>query len=145
MKIRLKEIDIRANQRPSGYKEDLLAHGKINGEFLEISGDDYMKMRLKYSTTPIPSPVNCCGGKTPSSGSFPPILQQAKNAAMAAGRVAGAIIGGSKVLASEETVKTRETTCDGCEFKRENRCLKCGCQWKVKIRLATEKCPVGKW
>ncbi len=52
---------------------------------------------------------------------------------------------------SKETLKTRIETCGKCEFWNSKgfggtgRCTKCGCSTWAKIRMATEKCPIGKW
>jgi hypothetical protein len=51
----------------------------------------------------------------------------------------------------EETLKTRIETCQGCEFWNSKgfggtgRCMKCGCSTWAKLRMATERCPIGKW
>ena len=51
----------------------------------------------------------------------------------------------------KETLKTRLKACHGCEFwnpqgfKGTGRCMKCGCSTWAKLRMATEKCPIGKW
>jgi hypothetical protein len=34
---------------------------------------------------------------------------------------------------------------DGEAFANTGRCLKCGCSTKAKLRLKTEKCPIGRW
>jgi hypothetical protein len=50
-----------------------------------------------------------------------------------------------------ETFNARLETCKGCEFWDETgfaktgRCKKCGCSTQAKLRMATEKCPIGKW
>jgi hypothetical protein len=50
-----------------------------------------------------------------------------------------------------ETFNARLETCKGCEFWDESgfaktgRCRKCGCSTQAKLRMATEKCPIGKW
>ena len=50
-----------------------------------------------------------------------------------------------------ETFNARLETCKGCEFWDESgfaktgRCKKCGCSTQAKLRMATEKCPIGKW
>jgi hypothetical protein len=50
-----------------------------------------------------------------------------------------------------ETFNARLETCKGCEFWDESgfvntgRCQKCGCSTQAKLRMATEKCPIGKW
>ena len=51
----------------------------------------------------------------------------------------------------EETLKTRIKICGRCEFWNSKgfgvtgRCMKCGCSTWAKLRMATEKCPIGKW
>lgn len=50
-----------------------------------------------------------------------------------------------------ETFNARLEICKGCEFWDESgfaktgRCKKCGCSTQAKLRMATEKCPIGKW
>lgn len=39
----------------------------------------------------------------------------------------------------------RQTICNGCEFKKDDRCGVCGCFLKPKTSWVTEKCPLGKW
>lgn len=54
-------------------------------------------------------------------------------------------------IADELTLKTRLNACRGCQhwnpkgFKGTGRCMKCGCSTWAKLRMATEKCPIGKW
>jgi hypothetical protein len=54
-------------------------------------------------------------------------------------------------LTEQADVETRLEFCRACEFwdpeafNKTGRCLKCGCSTWAKIRLATEKCPIGKW
>lgn len=51
----------------------------------------------------------------------------------------------------EETLKNRTEVCQSCEFwnaqafNNTGRCMKCGCSTWAKLRMATEKCPIGKW
>jgi len=51
----------------------------------------------------------------------------------------------------EETLWTRTKICGSCEFwnatalRGTGRCMKCGCSTWAKLRMATEKCPIGKW
>ena len=49
------------------------------------------------------------------------------------------------IIHDEEVLKMRWDLCLGCEFLQDDKCLKCGCFMKVKHKLATAKCPVGKW
>ena len=41
----------------------------------------------------------------------------------------------------------RMDICRKCEFyiAKEEKCKKCGCYMMAKTKLATAKCPVGKW
>lgn len=54
-------------------------------------------------------------------------------------------------IASEGLIKERQAICSSCEFwnakafSGTGRCMKCGCSTWAKLRMATEKCPIGKW
>jgi hypothetical protein len=54
-------------------------------------------------------------------------------------------------VSEPELFTQRITICKGCEFWDESgfvntgRCKKCGCSTQAKLRMATEKCPIGKW
>jgi len=52
---------------------------------------------------------------------------------------------GVSIMASEETVKTRLSTCAACELYKENRCTKCGCFMEAKAKFTALKCPIDKW
>lgn len=80
---------------------------------------------------------------------YPPLLEQAGNVLAAAGRVLGAVARGEAVMAPADVVAARRAICLPCEHNghRESggiRCMKCGCTG-LKLDLATEACPVGKW
>ncbi|MAH50982.1 hypothetical protein CMI37_34515 [Candidatus Pacearchaeota archaeon] len=49
------------------------------------------------------------------------------------------------MLHDQEVIDKRWDICKGCEFLNDNKCEKCGCYMKVKTRVATARCPVGKW
>ena len=54
------------------------------------------------------------------------------------------------VLASPATLLIRKAICDPCINKSTNiagidMCSLCGCLLAVKMRLASAKCPIGKW
>lgn len=48
-------------------------------------------------------------------------------------------------------IEKRLSICSKCEFwdkeaiNKTGRCLKCGCSTWAKLRMATERCPIGKW
>lgn len=50
-------------------------------------------------------------------------------------------------MADEETYKARWDTCLACEKydATTKTCMACGCFLAVKIRMATARCPIGKW
>lgn len=50
-----------------------------------------------------------------------------------------------------EILAEREDTCRACPewdaqaLNATGRCRKCGCSTWAKLRMATERCPLGKW
>jgi hypothetical protein len=50
-----------------------------------------------------------------------------------------------------KALATREATCRACPewdaaaLNATGRCRKCGCSTWAKLRMATERCPIGKW
>ena len=44
-------------------------------------------------------------------------------------------------------IEARFSECQSCEhfIKPTSQCKKCGCFMKVKTRIATARCPIGKW
>jgi hypothetical protein len=55
-----------------------------------------------------------------------------------------ALIGG---FDEKKTAEMRWEHCLGCTFltKKTNRCRKCGCFMKMKVKLKQAKCPIGIW
>ena len=52
----------------------------------------------------------------------------------------------SLILHDDEVINKRLEICRGCEYlTKSNRCKKCGCFMKIKARLSTASCPIGKW
>ena len=51
------------------------------------------------------------------------------------------------MLHDQDIIEKRWAECEKCEFliKPTNNCKKCGCFMKVKTRVATASCPIGKW
>ena len=47
----------------------------------------------------------------------------------------------------KKTAEMRWKQCQGCTFltKTTNRCRKCGCFMKLKVKLKQAKCPIGIW
>ena len=54
-------------------------------------------------------------------------------------------------VVAPKVLSEREATCRACEWwdaaalKGTGRCRKCGCSTWAKLRMATERCPIGKW
>jgi hypothetical protein len=52
---------------------------------------------------------------------------------------------------SKRQLAFRMATCKGCEFWDRaawggtGKCTKCGCSTWAKLRMKTERCPIGKW
>ena len=63
------------------------------------------------------------------------------------------IMGGAKLLKSElgidaadsDTVESRKRTCLSCDRYNFGVCEDCGCFCAAKVKLTSEKCPIGKW
>jgi len=49
--------------------------------------------------------------------------------------------------ASRETIAERARTCAGCEwlFRPTGQCKRCGCFVKLKVKVASQNCPINKW
>jgi hypothetical protein len=82
----------------------------------------------------------------------PTPVDQLANASKAAARVVSAFVSNKPILVSDEVQAARLAVCRGCSYWRESgnlgfgKCThgKCGCT-RLKHRLATENCPLGKW
>lgn len=48
-------------------------------------------------------------------------------------------------FASKAEQQKRLNICNGCDYRRGNRCLKCGCGLKAKIAMKVMECPEGFW
>lgn len=77
----------------------------------------------------------------------PPIPSQIASAISAAHRFTRA----GFATTPPEALATREATCRACPewdaaaLNNTGRCRKCGCSTWAKLRMATERCPLGKW
>jgi hypothetical protein len=79
--------------------------------------------------------------------SYPGITQMTQSAL---GSMVGWIKSGARKV-SQEVIDSRLSICSSCEWweakalKNTGRCIKCGCSTWAKLRMATERCPTGKW
>jgi hypothetical protein len=83
--------------------------------------------------------------KKPEEAKMPSKITQAKNAAVAASKLAKQVVSLKKVKVSDEEYNRRMEICKGCDKFKKNRCTVCGCVSKWKNKLQTETCPIGKW
>lgn len=50
------------------------------------------------------------------------------------------------ILHDQDIIDNRWAICMDCEFLSDNnKCEKCGCYMKVKTKIGTVACPIGKW
>ena len=49
------------------------------------------------------------------------------------------------VFASDGLRSDREMLCGSCPHNKVGICTKCGCILKIKVRLWSSECPIGKW
>lgn len=76
---------------------------------------------------------------------FPSKATMAKNLAFSFVNVVGEAFKTGKVVAAKDVIQKRISICEGCEFKKDLRCLACGCVLTWKVGLAAESCPKGNW
>jgi len=68
-----------------------------------------------------------------------------------AGQAAQRFASSGFAITHPEALATREATCRACPewdataLNATGRCRKCGCSTWAKLRMATERCPIGKW
>ncbi len=141
MKLSIPDVEKISKQRPDGFKANLFASGSIQGEFLFIEDQIFYALRRQF----IPNGFGQVQTPKIKPPEFPPVTTQIKNASSALIRATGALLSGERVKAPESVIEARKAICGACEFLRDNRCVKCGCQYRAKIALNTERCPLGKW
>ncbi len=77
--------------------------------------------------------------------SFPSIFQQARNLAKQAWLSGVDVARGKPLLSTAEKANERIKICEGCEFYKQSRCIKCGCFMTAKIHVESSRCPINKW
>jgi hypothetical protein len=71
----------------------------------------------------------------------PSLASRAWNLAAA---VAAFVADGCQTV-ERETYEQRLRTCDTCDQRQEDFCLKCGCYLPIKAKWRLTQCPLGKW
>ena len=129
-RIRKTAISAVAQDRPPGYEADVLSAAvREDDTFVWIPREVYDGLKVKYAPKP------------------PSLLQKVKNFTKSAVKHVKA----GMPMASEEEIARRYAICQGCEFLKDNACLKCGCpvvrekNFISKLSWGDEKCPVGHW
>jgi hypothetical protein len=77
----------------------------------------------------------------PAAQPMPSLPRQAWNLARS---LADFVADGLKTVAFDE-YRRRLEICDGCQFRLDNRCRKCGCRLSLKARGRAFRCPANKW
>lgn len=114
------------------WQNGLLISLKIDGVQQEVTDE----IRAKY---PRPNRAKTAGAD--SIG----LMRKAVNLSGAAKRVAAALASRNQIRINSVEQEHRLAICKACEFFTGITCLKCGCVARFKTKLATEKCPIGKW
>ena len=83
---------------------------------------------------------------------MPPIYQRVRNLVTDIAKTGRAAARGERVMADDAESSRRLAICSGTEttpkcdfFKNNQKCLKCGCNMNIKVRMKLTKCPIGKW
>ena len=135
IRFTLDQLREKAERRPAGYMEDVLAVASLEVETITLDQESYQLLAGKYRGT--------SGAPRPRE---PTAAELAANFSTAIARWSAA---GFPVV-SRETYDARAAVCGPCAFWDAaarlglGKCKKCGCA-RMKRWIATEKCPLGKW
>jgi len=142
MKIPLASIKEASANRKSGYEKEVLKRGSVEGDYVVLSWVDFCRIKKQYTLEEVEKKGNEILITNP-----PPVKEMVKTAMLSLSKWAA---NGAK-LSDDQTIESRLNTCKSCEFWNQKgfggsgRCMKCGCSTWAKLRMATEKCPIGKW
>jgi hypothetical protein len=133
----LANIKAAAAQRPPGYLDFILAHGRIDGDTVILDESTLKEIREKFPAPPPPP-------RLPE----PTVTEMAINFTQA---MAGWVKAGFKVV-GREVYEQRHVICLSCEYwdaqarAGQGKCRRCGCS-RAKLWLAPSKCPLKppKW
>jgi len=81
------------------------------------------------------------------SNTLPSKAQMIKNLSSSVKNISKSLLKGEKIKLPKKQAEERMKICMTCPqyVADENRCSLCGCYLRVKIRIATESCPINKW
>ena len=134
----LKESSV---NKPEGYYEEVLSYCEQDGDILRMPIDKWVEMRNKYTDVTHSNPEDM------DQSQIPDLKDMVKSMTKSMANWAGS---GFKI-APKEVFDQRLNECKVCPhwdseaLANTGRCMVCGCSTVAKLRLATEKCPIGKW
>lgn len=76
---------------------------------------------------------------------FPSAVQLVGNVIKQGLTSATGMLRGTALSTSQEKASARLKICQGCEYYKDTRCLKCGCFMQTKVHIELAACPEGKW
>ena len=119
---------------PESYREDILSVSILKDDFYEIEDKAFFDIHKNIQLPRIPN----------QKPSFP---QQAASL----GKSLLNWTSSGFTATPPDILAAREATCRACPewdaaaLNGTGRCRKCGCSTWAKLRMATERCPLGKW
>lgn len=129
-RIELRHIYAKAKYRPRGYVEEMLAAGRVDGDWIEFEDGVFDGLKAKYQEPEMPSLDVMARRFFRSIGWW--------------------IAKGVPVTRKGEFLE-RLRVCESnvcgqwLGDRRVARCAACGCSTGVKLWVATETCPKGLW
>lgn len=85
--------------------------------------------------------MGCCGKRS----MYPSVRSMAKDISATVLQAMRQAISSGEVLADEELIRKRLSTCNRCEKKTGVRCRECGCYITLKTAVLVAECPLRKW
>lgn len=123
IRLPIESIRAKASERPEGYFEDVVSFAVDAGDgWIDLLDEDFQKLHRKYEP----------------SAAMTFLHSMADWAAH-----------GFKVVSDPE-LDARKQSCEACQnwnadgYAGTGECKVCGCS-RVKLYLAAQRCPIGKW
>lgn len=120
---------------PKIYNKQIEFHSTKLREIYKDDFDLYESIREPQTLVKCKSAIN------------PSLWEQMRNVGFAVGKFTRS----GFIPTPPEALAAREATCRACDqwdaaaLRGTGRCNKCGCSTWAKLRMATERCPLGKW
>jgi hypothetical protein len=153
MKLRISKIKEVAAQRPEGYVLDVLSSGDVSddGLWIEITTDEFKRLMEKYRPKIEEEPLKFLENFKPEELDHRVNLPSPAEMATSLVRSAAAWGKSGFAMADSDKLTARLDACKSCSewdaagMAGTGRCRKCGCSTQAKLRIDSEKCPLGKW